>query len=303
MSIPNYQMVMLPLLRLVGMRGSISVRDATEQIAEEFKLTKDERAALLPSGKQEIIVNRVGWACTYMKKAGLLSSSARGMIEITERGKQVLMERPKLINVAYLSKFPEFEAFRAIENEKSDNSPQTVANTDSSGTPEELIEQSYQELKTALLDDIIQRVKACSPQFFEQLVVDTVVKMGYGGSRKEAGKAIGQSGDEGIDGIINEDRLGLDVIYLQAKRWEGNVSRPEIQKFAGALQGKRARKGIFITTSDFTSEAKEFVRHIDAKIILISGHQLAELMWEYSIGVSSSASYEVKKLDIDFFSE
>lgn len=303
MSIPDYQTVMLPLLRLVGQRGSISVRDATEQISEEFKLTKDERAALLPSGKQEVIVNRVGWARTYMKKAGLLSSPARGMIEITERGKQVLSEKPKVINVAYLNKFPEFEAFRAIENEKEENPSRAVVSADSTGTPEELLEQSYQELKTALLDDIIQRVKSCSPQFFEKLVVDTVVKMGYGGSRKEAGKAIGQSGDEGIDGIINEDRLGLDVIYLQAKRWEGNVSRPEIQKFAGALQGKRARKGIFITTSDFTSEAKEFVKHIDAKIILISGHQLAELMWEYDIGVSSSAAYEVKRLDLDFFIE
>lgn len=303
MSIPDYQTVMLPLLRLVGQQNPISVRDAIEKISIEFKLTKEERSALLPSGKQEIIVNRVGWARTYMKKAGLLSSPARGMIEITDRGKQVLSEKPTLINVAYLSKFPEFEAFRAIEHDKEDDKSRTSVSVDSNGTPEELLEQSYQELKTALLDDIIQRVKSCSPQFFEKLVVDTVVKMGYGGSRKEAGKAIGQSGDEGIDGIINEDRLGLDVIYLQAKRWEGNVSRPEIQKFAGALQGKRARKGIFITTSDFTSEAKEFVKHIDAKIILIAGHQLAELMWEYNIGVSSSAAYEVKRLDLDFFSE
>ncbi|MBK9321375.1 MAG: restriction endonuclease [Bdellovibrionaceae bacterium] len=300
MSIPDYQTVMLPLLRLAGQQSPISVRDAIEKLSVEFKLTKEERSALLPSGKQEIIVNRVGWARTYMKKAGLLTSPARGMIEITERGKQVLAEKPPLINVAFLSKFPEFEAFRSTENEKEEASIKAVITSSSIGTPEEQLEQSYQELKTAMLDDIIQRVMACSPQFFEKLVVDTVVKMGYGGSRKEAGKAIGQSGDEGIDGIINEDRLGLDVIYLQAKRWEGNVSRPEIQKFAGALQGKRARKGIFITTSDFTSEAREFVKHIDAKIILISGHQLSELMWEYNIGVSSSAAYEVKRLDLDF---
>lgn len=303
MPIPDYQTVMLPLLRLVGQQNSISVRDAIEKISVEFKLNNEERSALLPSGKQEVIVNRVSWARTYMKKAGLLSSPTRGMIEITERGKKVLAEKPTLINVAYLNKFPEFEAFRAIENDKEVDTSRTTITTDSTGTPEELLEQSYHELKTALLDDIIQRVKSCTPQFFEKLVVDTVVKMGYGGSRKEAGKAIGQSGDEGIDGIINEDRLGLDVIYLQAKRWEGNVSRPEIQKFAGALQGKRARKGIFITTSDFTSEAKEFVKHIDAKIILISGHQIAELMWEYNIGVSSAAAYEVKRLDLDFFTE
>lgn len=303
MPIPDYQTVMLPLLRLTGQRHTISVREAIEILTEEFKLTKEERSALLPSGKQEIIVNRVGWARTYMKKAGLLASPARGMIEITERGKQVLAEKPKIINVAYLSKFTEFEAFRKIENQKEGNSSQPSSSDFSAGTPEELLEQSYQELKTSLLDEIIQKVKSCSPQFFEKLVVDTVVKMGYGGSRKEAGKAIGQSGDEGIDGIINEDRLGLDVIYLQAKRWEGNVSRPEIQKFAGALQGKRARKGIFITTSDFTSEAKEFVKHIDAKIILISGHQFAELMWEYNIGISISATFEVKKLDLDVFNE
>lgn len=302
MSIPDYQSIMLPLLRLAGKQTTISVRDAIELISDEFKLTKDERSTLLPSGKQEIIVNRVGWARTYMKKAGLLSSPARGMIEITERGKQVLAEKLQTINVAYLSKFPEFEAFRAIQSEKEEDSTSSIVTLES-GTPEEQLEQSYQELKKSLLDDIIQRVKSCSPQFFEKLVVDTVVKMGYGGSRKEAGKAIGQSGDEGIDGIINEDRLGLDVIYLQAKRWEGNVSRPEIQKFAGALQGKRAKKGIFITTSDFTSEAKEFVKNIDAKIILISGSQLAELMWEYNIGVSSAATYEVKRLDLDFFTE
>ena len=303
MSIPDYQTVMLPLLTLVGQQSPISLRDAIEMLSTEFKLSKEERSALLPSGKQEIIVNRVGWARTYMKKAGLLTSPARGFIEITERGKQVLAERPTIINVAFLSKFPEFEAFRSIENEKEQVSLKTIITANSVGTPEEQLEQSYQELKTALLDDIIQRVMACSPQFFEKLDVDTVVKMGYGGSRKEAGKAIGQSGDEGIDGIINEDRLGLDVIYLQAKRWEGNVGRPEIQKFAGALQGKRARKGIFITTSDFTSEAKEFVKHIESKIILISGQQLSELIWEYNIGVSSAAIYEVKRLDLDFFAE
>lgn len=177
-SIPDYQTVMLPLLRLVGQRGSISVRDATEQIAEEFKLTKEERDALLPSGKQEIIVNRVGWARTYMKKAGLLASRTRGIIDITELGKQVLAENPKVINVDYLNKFPEFKAFRAIENEKEDIPSQAVVSLNSIGTPEELLEQSYQELKTALVDDIIQRVKSCSPQFFEKLVVDTVVKMG-----------------------------------------------------------------------------------------------------------------------------
>lgn len=242
MAIPDYQTVMLPLLRIVGKHGSIPVREATELISKEFGLTKDECEALLPSGKQEIIVNRVGWARTYMKKAGLLASPSRGVVEITERGRQVLAEKPQVINVAYLNKFPEFEAFRSVDNERNSDSQEVPTNLSSDGTPEELLEQSYQILKASLLDEVIQRVKSCSPQFFEKLVVDTVVKMGYGGSRKEAGRAIGQSGDEGIDGIINEDRLGLDVIYLQAKRWEGTVGRPEIQKFAGALQGSEPVK-------------------------------------------------------------
>jgi restriction system protein len=305
MAIPDYQTVMLPLLKIAEAKSPISVKAAIDLISEEFRLTPEERATLLPSGKQEIIVNRVGWARTYMKKAGLLSSPQRGVMAITDRGKQVLAEKPATINVAFLSRFPEFEEFRSVEHSKengTDSKKPVVVAADTS-TPEELLEDSYQELKASLLDELLDKVKSCTPQFFERLVVDTIVRMGYGGSRKEAGKAIGQSGDEGIDGIINEDRLGLDVIYLQAKRWEGNVSRPEIQKFAGALQGKRAKKGIFITTSDFTSEAKDFVKHIDAKIILISGRQLADLMWEHNIGVSSAASYEVKKMDLDFFNE
>ncbi len=214
----------------------------------------------------------------------------------------MLAENPALINVSFLTRFSEFEEFRALKNPSETNKSE-VKTEASSATPEELLENSYQDLKTNLLDEMIEKIKTCSPQFFERLVVDTVVRMGYGGSRKEAGKAIGQSGDQGIDGIINEDRLGLDVIYLQAKRWEANIGRPEIQKFAGALQGKRAKKGIFITTSDFTSEAKDFVKNIDAKIVLISGYQLAELMWEHGVGVSSSAVYEVKKIDLDFFNE
>lgn len=304
MAIPDYQSVMLPLLKLVAKRGPIKLKDARSVIADEFKLTEQERAALLPSGKQPIIYNRVGWASTYLRKAGLLTLPQRGVMEVTERGKQVLAENPAAINVKYLERFPEFVQFRAVSDEENEGAKVVADAVDvSHGTPEEVLEEAHAQLKNQVLGDIVDRIKTCSPQFFESLVVDIVVKMGYGGSRKDAGKAIGKSGDEGIDGIINEDRLGLDVIYLQAKRWEGNVSRPEIQKFAGALQGKRAKKGIFITTSDFTGEAREFVKNIDAKIILISGRQLAELMWEYNLGLNSSATYEVKKLDLDYFSE
>ncbi len=216
MSIPDYQTVMLPLLCLVAQNSPISVRNAIDRISKDFNLGKEERSTLLPSGKQEVIANRVGWARTYMKKAGLLASPQRGMIEITERWRQVLAENPSTINIAFLNRFPEFEAFRSVEHNK-DNGTAPLNSTSSamdSSTPEELLEESYQELKASLLDELLDKVKSCSPQFFERLVVDTIVKMGYGGSRKEAGRAIGQSGDEGIDGIINEDRLGLDVKFL-----------------------------------------------------------------------------------------
>lgn len=302
MAIPDYQTVMLPLLKLVAKQGKVKLKDARAMIADEFKLTEQEKTALLPSGKQPIIYNRVGWAGTYLRKAGLLSLPQRGVMEITERGKKVLADNPPLINVKFLEQFPEFVEFRTVSDDEEGPKVTEVVDA-ANGTPEEVLEEAHAQLKNQVLADIVERLKSCTPQFFESLVVDTVVKMGYGGSRKDAGKAIGKSGDEGIDGIINEDRLGLDVIYLQAKRWEGNVSRPEIQKFAGALQGKRAKKGIFITTSDFTSEAREFVKSIDAKIILISGRHMAELMWEHNIGMNTSATYEVKKLDLDYFSE
>lgn len=302
MAIPDYQTVMLPLLKLVAKHGKLKLKDARVMIADELNLSEQEKAALLPSGKQPIIYNRVGWASTYLRKAMLLALPQRGVMEITDRGKKVLSDIPPLINVKFLEQFPEFVVFRTVSDEE-DVPKVTEAIDAASGTPEEVLEEAHAQLKNQVLADIVEKLKTGSPQFFESLVVDTVVKMGYGGSRKDAGKAIGRSGDEGIDGIINEDRLGLDVIYLQAKRWEGNVGRPEIQKFAGALQGKRAKKGIFITTSDFTGESREFVKNIDAKIILISGRQMAELMWEHNIGLNTSATYEVKKLDLDYFSE
>ena len=294
---------MLPLLKIVGAKGPTRLNEAVTALSDEFKLTSDERTALLPSGKQAIIFNRIGWAKTYLKKAGLLDSPSRGVMQITERGRQIVAKPPERITVDFLGQFPEFQAFRA---KKPDGGADTSVKTtprESERTPEELFEESYQELKEELIDQLLEKVMSCSPAFFERLVVDTIVKMGYGGSRAEAGKAIGRSGDEGIDGIIAEDRLGLDMIYLQAKRWEGNVGRPEIQKFAGALQGKRAKKGVFITTSDYTAEAREFARGIEAKIVLLSGRQFAELMLEYDVGVATSATYRLKNIDSDFFTE
>lgn len=246
MPIPDYQTLMLPLLKLVGRHGRLQMSEATQLLSKEFKLTAAESRERLRSGKQAIIQNRVGWARTYLKKAGLLDAPERGVIALTDRGKVVLSDNPIKVDVQYLRQFPEFLDFR--DNSQSDLNLNQGAIV-SQNTPEEALEESYALLKKSVLDELINKIKSCTPDFFEGLVVNAIVKMGYGGTMQDAGK----SGDEGIDGIINEDRLGLDVIYLQAKRWEGTVGRPEIQKFAGALQGKRARKGIFITTSNFSS--------------------------------------------------
>lgn len=300
MTIPSYQELMLPLLKLVAKHGSLNRADAIQLLSDEFKLTDAERRELLPSGKVSVIQSRAGWARTYLVKAGLLANSQRGVVVITDRGKKTLLEGLQSIDGQYLKQFQEFRDFLNTSNKESEN--ESIGDA-AHGSPEEVLDSAYSQLKNQVLSETIDKIKSCSPQFFENLVVDIVVKMGYGGSRNDAGRAIGRSGDEGIDGIINEDRLGLDVIYLQAKKWEGNVSRPEIQKFAGALQGKRAKKGIFITTSDFSSEAREYVKNVDAKIILIDGRQLVELMWEYNVGLNRVAAYETKKLDLDYFTE
>jgi restriction system protein len=279
-------------------------RSAVESLADHFELTPDERRELLPSGKQPTFDNRVGWARTYMTKAGLLSSPKRGLFQITERGQRILQENPLIINVAFLEKFDEFIEFRNLRRDKppTEEVSRAVLSSDES-TPEEALEGAYQSLRSDLTNEILEKVKDCSPAFFEDLVVDLIVKMGYGGSRREAGQAISRAGDEGIDGIIKEDRLGLDIIYIQAKRWEAVVGRPEIQKFAGALQGQRARKGIFITTSSFSRDATDYVRNIDTKIILIDGATLAEYMIDSNVGVTVEATYELKRIDSDYFSE
>jgi restriction system protein len=275
------------------------LRETIEYLADEFDLSDEERKELLPSGQQATFDNRVGWARTYMKKAVLLEPTRRGYFRITERGKDVLSQNPQKINVKFLGRFPEFIEFRQIRKEKPEKD-KVVPDPDVA-TPEEALENAYQKLQEGLAADLIQNVKECSPNFFERLVVALLVKMGYGGSRKEAGQAVGGTADGGIDGIIKEDKLGLDIIYIQAKRWEANVGRPEIQKFAGALQGQRARKGIFITTSSFSKDALDYVKNIDTKIILIDGDQLAELMIDHNVGVSALTTYEIKKIDADYF--
>lgn len=304
MAIPDYQTLMLPLLRFASTKPTdeVSLRDAIELLAKQFNLSDEEKQQLLPTGRQTVIANRVGWARTYMKKAGLLEQTRRGYFKISERGLEVLRENPPIVNVRFLRQFPEFIEFTTGNNEphievRADDVTETQ-------TPEELLEIEYQKIRDNLASQLLQTIKQGSSAFFEQLVVELLVKMGYGGSRVDAGKAVGRTGDGGIDGIIKEDKLGLDVIYIQAKRWDENtIGRRDIQQFAGALQGQRATKGIFITTSKFTKEALEYIKHIGSTIVLIDGEQLAQLMIDNGVGVSVSATYEIKRIDSDYFSE
>jgi restriction system protein len=303
MVIPDYQSVMLPLLEYAGDNKEHRIRDAVEQLAEELGLSEEEKKELLPSGQQAIFKNRVGWASTYLKKAGLLDSRKKGYFSITLRGLDILEKNPTSIDVNFLKQYGEFNEFynkdkKLIVDNSNPNNTGIIEKLD----PEESLETAYQQLHNELVSEILSTIKKCPPPFFESLVVDVLTKMGYGGSKADAGKAIGKSHDGGIDGIIKEDRLGLDIIYIQAKRWENTVTRPEIQKFAGALIGKKAKKGVFITTSSFSREAIEYA-DLTGNIVLVDGETLSRLMIEYDVGVSKVKSYDVKKIDTDYFED
>jgi restriction system protein len=301
MPIPDFQSIMLPLMKSCADGKEHNISDSEEALAVEFKLTPEERKVRLPSGVQEVFRNRIGWAKFHLKMAGLLETPKRGVYSITTRGLEVLKQTPPAINLRFLAQFPEYVAFRKAEKEST--GPVSTEETDQTGTPEEILEAAHEKIQKSLAAELQQKLKTCSPAFFERLVVEVIVKMGYGGTRLDAGKAIGKSGDGGIDGIIKEDKLGLDTIYIQAKRWENTVGRPEIQKFVGALTGQRAKKGLFISTADFSSEAKDYVSRIDTKIVLINGETLAQLMIDHNVGVSTLATYELKKIDSDYFAE
>ena len=303
MSIPDFQSVMLPLMEIAADKSIYLFRDVVNKLIEKYDLTDDEKKELLPSGKQTIIENRAGWAKTHLKKAGLLTYPKRGCIQITERGLSLLDNKLDRIDMKILKQFDEYNEFIKITNDSKDNDDSI--NDIDIHTPEEIMESAFQNIKRTLADEILEKIRNVTPAFFEKLVVDLLVKMGYGGSVKDAGKAIGKTGDEGIDGTIKEDKLGLDVIYIQAKRWkDGNVvGRPELQKFVGALAGQGAKKGIFITASTFTKDALEYTPKNETKIILIDGIQLAELLIEYNVGVSNQQMYEIKKIDNDYFEE
>lgn len=303
MAIPDFQTLMLPLLRFTADGVEHKAKDAIEALAIEFALSPSERTELLPSRRALLFDNRLAWALFHMKKAGLIESPRRGIFNITLQGKELLAKKPSKINLKLLEQFPDFLEFRTTSNKNKDEVKSSSPEVSSEQTPEEALEFAHQSIRQALGQELLSRILTCSPVFFEELVVELLVAMGYGGSRRDAGERVGQSGDGGIDGIIKEDRLGLDTIYIQAKRWQGNVGRPEIQKFVGALQGQRARKGVFITTSCFTADASDYISRIDTKVVLIDGQQLANLMMDFDVGVSVAATYAVKRIDSDYFEE
>jgi len=307
MAVPDYQSLMLPLLQFAEKKGDeTSTGEAAEVLAVELGLTDEDLKEMLPSGISFTFVNRVGWAATYMKKAGLLESTRRGYFRITSRGRDLLKKQPKTINVKLLREYPEFIEFQQLKGTRSGGKeiPSGGSSESSTATPSEALEAAYENLRDELASELLSRLKKASPSFFERAVVELLVKMGYGGSRSDAGKAVGKSGDGGIDGIIKEDKLGLDVVYIQAKRWDSNpVGRPDVMQFAGALQAQKANKGIFITTSRFTDDARNYVSQIGSKIVLIDGEQLTSLMIENDVGVSTVSLYPVKKVDADYFDE
>lgn len=303
MAVPNFQSLMLPLLHMAADGNEHSLAEARDVLAAEFRLTDTDREEPLPSGRQSKFSNRVAWAKSYLQQGGLLVSPRRGHFQISSRGRDVLKTSPPRIDIKFLEQYQEFVEFRAPRTEPKELPNEVPLSQLEPETPEEALEAAHVKMRAGLASEVLDRVKTGSPQFFEHLVVELLLKMGYGGSRKDAGQAIGKTGDEGIDGVISEDRLGLDIVYLQAKKWDGTVGRPEIQKFVGALHGKRAKKGVFITTGSFSEEATAYVEHIDPKVVLIDGRRLAELMIDFDVGVNTAATYQVKRVDSDYFDE
>ena len=301
MSIPDYQTLLLPLLRLAVANEAKTLIEAERLLADEFALSQAERSARLPSGQQTVLRNRIGWASFYLTRAELLIKPKRGVFFATDAGRRLVESGKRELSVEDLMANPNFAEFY-----RSKLTPDTNATgkpSVSGATPDETLQDAHEALRKELVAEIQERLQRGSPAFFEQVVVDLLVSMGYGGSRQDAGERIGKSGDGGIDGIIKEDRLGLDTIYIQAKRWQGSVGRPEIQKFVGALQGQRARKGVFMTTSTFSSDARLYVTNIDTKVVLLDGDEIAELMIDHGVGVTPFATFVVKRIDSDYFEE
>jgi restriction system protein len=305
MPIPFFQELMLPILNIAAEKGTedFSNKELQEKLSQIFQLTEDEKNEMLSSGKQKVIINRIAWAVIHLKRAGLIDSERRGYYKITPKGIQVVKQKPETVNLKFLEQFDTYKEWRSGFESKNGKA-KIILKDEENSTPQELMVSAYAISRADLASQLKEKLRHCSPEFFEMLVVDLLVKMGYGGSLADAGKAVGKSGDGGIDGIIKEDKLGLDTIYIQAKRWtDTTVGRPDIQQFAGALQAQRANKGVFLTTAKFSKEALDYVTKIGSKIVLIDGEQLAELMIDNNLGVSIEKTYEIKKIDSDYFVE
>ena len=317
MAIPDFQSLMLPLLRVLADERERPAREVIKALAAEFGVTDKEQAELLPSGRAPKFANRVHWARAFLKSAGLIENTARGVFRITARGKAELKHAPQRIDVRHLHKYTEFSEWRRRSSAGQEPDPaasnglpvaaqrEDLAHLPSpSVSPEESMELAFKTINGALVAELLDAMATMPPRRFEELVVQLLLKMGYGGSRAEAGRAVGGSGDGGIDGVINEDRLGLDAIYVQAKRWKGAVGEPEVRNFLGALVGRGAAKGVFLTTGSFSDQARAFAqRNIQQKVVLIDGDRLANLMIEHGLGVSTVATYEIRRIDSDFFAE
>jgi restriction system protein len=304
MSVPDYQSFFLPLLKRLSDGHVRDMKDIYEQLATDFALSDADRAEVLPSG-QFTYRNRIGWARTYLKKAGLVESPQRGRVRITDSGEALLNDPPAALDVGYLRRYPSFVEFvtsTAPNDESSAVSP-SAGDVATDKTPEEMLQNAYQGLRRQLESELLEKIKQAPPEFFERLVLELLLRMGYGGSREDAGRTVGKSGDGGIDGVINEDPLGLDTVCIQAKRWEGNVGRPTVQAFAGSLEGFRARKGVLITTSSFSKDAVDYVRQIEKRIVLIDGEKLCALLVQHDLGVSTVVTYPIKRIDSDYFDE
>lgn len=306
-AIPDYQTLMLPVLKCAA-GAETRVAEIEDKIAAEFNLTSEERTEFLPSGRQSILHNRIHWAKFYLAKAGLLVSPRRGWFKASEAGLELVSSKPARIDVKLLLKYPTFREFYrrdANGNDETETSPSHAPLPTTSITPEEQIEQIHLAVKGALRADLLERILQNSAVFFEALIVDLLVAMGYGGSHREAARQLGRTGDGGVDGVIDEDRLGLDRVYVQAKRYgKGNcVGRPEVQGFVGSLVGLGATKGVFVTTSTFSQNAVDYARHLAQRVILIDGERLTELMIEHNVGVRLTRAVEFKRIDEDFFSE
>lgn len=309
MAIPGLNSVMRPVLELIA-KGATSPRECVPGLRERFQLTDEEAQELIPSGKRTRLQDRAVWALFHLMHAGLVARPSQGVYVISEEGKKILSDGPQEIDIAYLRTLSKYTEWMSKSNSESHSNNNTILadqiKYDTADLPpEERIESSFSEINSILAEEVILRILGCSPEFFERLIVDLLEAMGYGGGRKGAGRQIGRSGDGGIDGIINEDALGLDAVYVQAKRYQPDtkIGRPAIQQFVGSLTGEGATKGVFVTTSDFSSEARDYVRRVQQRIVLINGAELARLLIAHDIGVRPRKTYVLRSIDEDYFIE